>query len=210
MSFENGLVSAWYCQILALSSAFAVGRSSHKFSRQHSEFTWENAVLRRKRRRRRRSQSRRAKTRSGRRRALSTRPLARTSTSQRRSSASASRRAWPEPLTKKRKVSLGSLLAGKVKKEVATPQAPELDELEQYLADPEEPDIEVDVLAWWKAKETTWPALAKMVKQYFAAPASSAGVERVFSAAGKMNGDLQKSAKDSTLEHSLFTAFNTE
>ena len=44
-----------------------------------------------------------------------------------------------------------------------------------------------------------WPALAKMVKQYFAAPASSAGVERVFSAAGKMHGDLQKSAKDSNL-----------
>ena len=52
--------------------------------------------------------------------------------------------------------------------------------------------------------------LAKMVKQYFAAPASSAGVERVFSAAGKMHGDLQKSAKDSTLQHSLFAAFNTD
>ena len=43
-----------------------------------------------------------------------------------------------------------------------------------------------------------------------ARPASSAGVERVFSAAGKMHGDLQKSAKDSTLEHSLFAAFNTD
>ena len=30
--------------------------------------------------------------------------------------------------------------------------------------------------------------------------------ERVFSAAGKMLGDLQKSAKDSTLAHSLFAA----
>ena len=59
--------------------------------------------------------------------------------------------------------------------------------------------------------KTKWPALAKMVKQYFAAPASSAGVERVFSAARKMHGDLQKSsAKDSTLEHSLFAAFNTD
>ena len=77
-------------------------------------------------------------------------------------------------------------------------------------ADPETPDIEVDVLAWWKAKESKWPALAKMVKQYFAAPASSAGVERVFSAAGKMHGDLQKSAKDTTLQHSLFAAFNTD
>ena len=86
----------------------------------------------------------------------------------------------------------------------------ELDELEQYLADPEEPELDVKVLAWWQAKESKWPNLAKMVKQYFAAPASSAGVERVFSAAGKMHGDLSKSAKDETLEHSLFAAFNTE
>ena len=105
---------------------------------------------------------------------------------------------------------LGGLL-GKVKKEQRDDEPrPEIDELEQYLADSEEPDIEVDVLAWWKAKESKWPALAKMVKQYFAAPASSAGVERVFSAAGKMHSDLQKSARDSTLEHSLFAAFNTE
>ena len=39
------------------------------------------------------------------------------------------------------------------------------------------------------AKSFKWPALAKMVKQYFAALASSAGVERVFSAAGRMHGD---------------------
>ena len=83
-----------------------------------------------------------------------------------------------EPPTKKRKVSLGGLL-GKVKKEKRDDEPrPEIDELEQYLADSEEPDIEVDVLAWWKAKESKWPALAKMVKQCFAAPASSAGVER--------------------------------
>ena len=74
-------------------------------------------------------------------------------------------------------------------------------------------DLELDVLAWWKAKETKWPALAKMVKQYFAAPASSAGVERVCSrprARCTACGDLQKSAKDTTLEHSLFAEFNTE
>ena len=68
----------------------------------------------------------------------------------------------------------------------------------------------MNVLAWWRAKEQKWPRLAKMVKQYFAAPASSADVERVFSAAGKMHTDLKKAAKDSTLEHSLFAAFNTE
>ena len=59
-----------------------------------------------------------------------------------------------------------------------------------------ETDMDIDVLKYWAAKEKGtekekgWPALAKMVKQYFAAPASSAGVERVFSAAGKMHGDL--------------------
>ena len=77
--------------------------------------------------------------------------------------------------------------------------------LEQYLADTEEPSLDVKLLAWWQAKESKWLSLANMVMtQYFAAPASSAGVERVFSAAGNMHGVLQKWAKDSTLEHSLF------
>ena len=61
------------------------------------------------------------------------------------------------------------------------------------------------MLKWWQVKEVKWPNLAKMVKQYFAAPASSAGVERVFSAAGKMHGDLSKSAKDETLKHAVST-----
>ena len=33
---------------------------------------------------------------------------------------------------------------------------------------------------------------------------------RVLSADGKMHGDLNKAAKDETLEASLFAAFNTE
>jgi hypothetical protein len=85
------------------------------------------------------------------------------------------------------------------------------DELEQYLEDADVPGCDEDILKWWRAREAKWPALAKMVKQYFAAPASSAGLERVFSAAGKiMHDDLQKAAKDSTLQHSLFAAFNTD
>ena len=97
-----------------------------------------------------------------------------------------------------------------IMKEVAPADStPVLDE--QYLAESEESARARRARVVEKAKETKWPALAKMVKQYFAAPASSAGVERVFSAAGKMHGDLQKpSAKDTTLEHSLFAAFNTE
>lgn len=59
-------------------------------------------------------------------------------------------------------------------------------------------------------KEYHWPELARMVKQYFAAPASSAGMERVFSAAGRMHDDLRKAMNDGTLKHSLFAAHNTD
>ena len=78
----------------------------------------------------------------------------------------------------------------------AAPAAPVVfDQLEAYLKEPEEPDIQIDVLKWWKAKESVWPDLAKMVKQYFAAPASPAGVERVSSAAGKMHTATSKSLR---------------
>ena len=117
-----------------------------------------------------------------------------------------------EPPSKAQKVGLAGLLGGRVKKESAGPAVPKEaeDELELYLAEEEESDRTIDLLKYWKKKEIVWPALAKMVKQYLAAPASSAGVERVFSAAGKMHDDLKKSAKDSTLEYSLFAAFNTD
>ena len=61
-----------------------------------------------------------------------------------------------------------------------------------------------------QAREVQWPSLALMVKQYFAAPASSAGVERVFSAAGKMHSDLRKAMKDSSLHYSIIAAYNTD
>ena len=66
-------------------------------------------------------------------------------------------------------MSLGGLLGGRIKKEAAKPAPPKaLDELEQYLADTEEPTIDVKVLLWRKEKEAKWPNLAKMVRQYFA------------------------------------------
>ena len=42
--------------------------------------------------------------------------------------------------------------------------------VEQYLADQEEPSLEVKLLVWWAAKQQRWPNLAKMAKQYLAAP----------------------------------------
>jgi hypothetical protein len=74
------------------------------------------------------------------------------------------------------------------------------------------PELDDPILDWWKVKERKWPALAKMVKQYFAAPASSAGVERIFSAepARCILTCTEVGEEDATLEHSLFAAFNTD
>ena len=106
---------------------------------------------------------------------------------------------------------LSSILGCKVKTEKTDKPKDTRDELQQYLdLDVDDMDLKTDVLKWWKKKEHQWPRLAKMVKQYFAQPASSAGPERVFSADGKMHDDLKKAAKDSSLEHSLFAMQNTE
>ena len=89
------------------------------------------------------------------------------------------------------------------------------DELEEYLATPDVTHIDdFDLHKYWKVKESTWPALSKMAKQYLAAPASSAGVERVFSAAGKT--DARRPAQvdggrvPQALPLPLFASFNTK
>jgi hypothetical protein len=53
------------------------------------------------------------------------------------------------------------------------------DELQQYLREPtEKPD---DLIAWWLAKASIWPSLARMALDFLAIPATSTDVERVFS-----------------------------
>ena len=82
--------------------------------------------------------------------------------------------------------------------------------------------MDLDVLEWWKARDHKLPAdpasgrpeglpaLAKMARQYLGRPASSAGVERMFSKAGKLYGDDKKGQDDDTLEAMLFASANTE
>ena len=96
-----------------------------------------------------------------------------------------------------------------------------MDDLEKYLALPVEDNLDLDVLSWWKARDhdkaadpasgrpAGLPDLAKMATQYLGRPASSAGVERMFSKAGKLHDDLKKGQVDDTLEHSLFASANT-
>ena len=94
----------------------------------------------------------------------------------------------------------------------AKPAAEVRDDLDKYLALPSETNMDLDVLAWWKAKDCPeeLPLLAKMARQYLGRPASSAGVERMFSKAGKLYDDAKKRQDDETLEAALFAAANTE
>ena len=98
------------------------------------------------------------------------------------------------------------------------------DELEFYLAMPQEQNLDLDVLLWWKARDHNHkpdassgrpqglpiPTLARMVRQHFGRPASSAGVERMFSKAGKLHDDGKASQADDTLQHYLLAAANCD
>ena len=91
---------------------------------------------------------------------------------------------------------------------VAEDVVEELDEMDQYLAFPQEEDSDgFDLLLWWKRKERVYPALSKMAKQILAGPLSSAGAERAFSASGRLRGDEQKDRTGDSLKAMLLAAF---
>ena len=104
----------------------------------------------------------------------------------------------------------------------AAADAAALDDLKKYALLPVETNLDLDVLAWWKARDHNKPAdpasgrpeglphLAKMARQFLGRPATSAGVERMFSKAGKLHDDMKKAQEDDTLEHSLFAAANSD
>ena len=89
---------------------------------------------------------------------------------------------------------------------------PTVDELDKYLTMDGEPDPDADVLRWWLAQdcELGLPNFAQLARQYLGTPASSAGVERLFSRAGRMHSDLRSAMNDGTLQNALFAAQNTE
>ena len=105
--------------------------------------------------------------------------------------------------------------------EQAAPAVAEKTDLEKYLELPQEA-MNVDVLQWWKLRDHNkktdpstgrpegLPHLARMVRQYLGEPATSAGVERLFSKAGRMHHNLKGAMDDGSHEHSLMAAANTE
>ena len=85
-----------------------------------------------------------------------------------------------------------------------------LDELDEYLR--EAVPKEQDLLDWWSVNERRFPNVAKMAQQFLAVPASSVSVERLFSLAGRLYGDLRQAMNDGTvtLEERMWAKINTD
>ena len=81
------------------------------------------------------------------------------------------------------------------------------DELSAYMALSVE-SMQTNVIEWWHRHRTVFPNLSRMARQYLAMPATSAGVERLFSAAGLTFGDLAHAMKEETLGCRLLAAYN--
>ncbi|KAK3254941.1 hypothetical protein CYMTET_35861 [Cymbomonas tetramitiformis] len=90
----------------------------------------------------------------------------------------------------------------------ATPEAPNAsDDFSKYLALPVATS-EVNPLDWWRVHSAIFPELAKVARQFLAAHANTAGVERAFSACGAMHSDLRKGLSEGTIEHAMMAAMN--
>ena len=87
------------------------------------------------------------------------------------------------------------------------------DDVNVYLRMPQIPMQDIsgndqDILLWWRDNSPSFPHLAKMARQFLAAPASSACSERLFSSAGKMHDDLKKNTSEDTMESQPIVCLN--
>ena len=81
-------------------------------------------------------------------------------------------------------------------------------EINAYLAFPQVSRLasngeETNILNWRKNHFGMFPNLSKMARQYLAMLASSAVVERLFSAASRMHDSFRKSTKETSLQAQL-------
>jgi hypothetical protein len=74
------------------------------------------------------------------------------------------------------------------------------------------PTLEADgcVLEWWAEHAAGLPNLSRMARQFLAAQATSAAVERLFSKAGLIHSDLRKSTSEEQIAHILMASINAE
>ena len=69
-------------------------------------------------------------------------------------------------------------------------------------------NLSIDLLKYWKKKEIVWPALAKMVKQYLAAPASSKSAGVRSSVCGVFSARLARSIVHDDLAEEVGQGFH--
>ena len=82
------------------------------------------------------------------------------------------------------------------------------DELDQYLIEPLLPDGGGDILSVWKTQlAPRFPHLANMARDYLAVPATTVGVERVFSLGGRIVSP-QRSRLGGEVIHKVITLQN--
>ena len=90
-------------------------------------------------------------------------------------------------------------------------QGPFEDEMAEYLKLPQiEGEDDWAPLEWWCANKKRFPNLARMARQYLGCPATSATVERLFSAVGLAFSDQRKSSSADTLADIAFTKLNLD
>ena len=70
-------------------------------------------------------------------------------------------------------------------------------------------DLGLDLLVWWRdTGSKKYPNVARMARQFLGCPATSAGVERLFSKAGRAYCSLAKSQKEGTIEARMFAGID--
>ena len=85
-----------------------------------------------------------------------------------------------------------------------------IDELEEYLSfSTANLTKKSDPLLWWKQHAYRFPTVALMARNYLGCPASTGGLERMFSSAGKDHDSLKKNTKETTLETRLMAKYNS-
>jgi hypothetical protein len=74
-------------------------------------------------------------------------------------------------------------------------------ELEKYLAEEvEDPEKEIDILAWWKVNSNRFPVLGHMARDVLAIPITSVASESAFSTVGRIMDDFRTSLTPFMLE----------
>ena len=82
------------------------------------------------------------------------------------------------------------------------------DELSAYMGAITPPN-DTCPLMWWKQHQNSFPSVALMARTFLGCPASTAGLERIYSKAGRMHSALKKNTTEETLKTKMLAAINT-